>query len=138
MSQIAKHDGTVMSVSQGRVEVEMHVLSACASCEAHDKCAFVDKADKIVEVQTGDWKSYSPGDSVVVTVDEGLGLFAVLLAYVLPAVIIVGAVVLLVYLTGSELLAILVPLALVAVYFLLLYRFRDRLQRQFSFGIVKK
>lgn len=138
MSQIATHDGKVISVADGVVRVEMHVVSACSSCKAHEKCAFVDKADKIVEVETLDWKNYHEGDNVEVSVNEGLGLLAVLLAYFLPAVIIIGAVILLSVFTDSEAIAALVPIALIFIYFILLYKLHDQLQRKFSFGIVKK
>ena len=138
MSQIATHDGKVISVADGVVRVEMHVVSACSSCKAHEKCAFVDKADKIVEVETPDWKNYHEGDNVEVSVNEGLGLLAVLLAYFLPAVIIIGAVILLSVFTDSEAIAALVPIALIIIYFILLYKLHDLLQRKFSFGIVKK
>lgn len=138
MSQIATHDGKVITSADGVVKVEMHVLSACSSCKAHEKCAFVDKADKVVDVETNDWKEYHEGDCVVVSVNEGLGLLAVLLAYLLPAVIIIGTVVLLSCLTDSEAIAAIVPIALIAIYFILLYKLHDRLQRKFSFGIAKK
>jgi len=138
MSQIATHDGKVISVADGVVRVEMHVVSACSSCKAHEKCAFVDKADKIVEVETPDWKNYHEGDNVEVSVNEGLGLLAVLLAYFLPAVIIIGAVILLSVFTDSEAIAALVPIALIFIYFIILYKLHDQLQRKFSFGIVKK
>lgn len=137
MQQLATHPGKVVEVKPGKVIVEMHVLSACASCKGHEKCAFVDKADKIVEVETDVWEQYHEGDSVTVSVNEGLGLLAVLLAYLLPAVIIVASVVILFYTTGSELLAALVPIFLTVVYFLVIYRFHNRLQRKFSFGLSK-
>lgn len=137
MSQIATHDGKVLAATNGVVTVEMHVVSACSSCKAHEKCSFVDKAEKVVEVETTDWKNYHEGDTVTVSVNEGLGLLAVLLAYFLPAVIIVGAVILLSLFTNSEALAALAPIILITIYFLLLYKLRDRLQHKFSFGITK-
>lgn len=138
MNQIATHDGKVLAVANGVVKVEMHVVSACSSCKAHEKCSFVDKADKIVEVETSDWKSYHEGDMVTVSVNEGLGLLAVLLAYFLPAVIIIASVIVLSLFTNSELMAALAPILLIAIYFMLLYKLRDKLQHKFSFGITKK
>lgn len=118
--------------------VEMHVVSACSSCKGHEKCAFVDKADKIVEVETPEWADYRVGDRVTVSVNESLGLLAVLLAYILPALIIIASVVLLSLFTGSEALAALAPILLTAIYFLILYHTRDRLQTKFSFGISRE
>ena len=95
------------------------------------------KADKVVEVETADWKQYSIGDGVTVSVNEGLGLYAVLLAYILPALIIVGAVIAISAATHNELAAALIPILLTAIYFVVLYLCRNKLQRRFTFGIVK-
>lgn len=135
MTQIATHDGEVVEVHQQKVVVQMHVVSACASCKAHDKCAFVDKADKIVEVETDQWTQYNVGDSVEVSVNEGLGLFAVLLAYIIPAVVLILTVVFSSMAFQSEVLAALVTLLVVTVYYMILFKFRNRLQRKFSFGL---
>ena len=134
---LATHDGTVKSVTDGKVTVEMQVLPACASCKAHEKCAFVDKADKIVEIETSDWNSFSVGDSVIVSINESLGMLAVLLAYVLPALLLIATLVLSIFLWGSELLASILTLVLLALYFVILYFCRDKLQRHFSFGLTK-
>ena len=136
MAQIATHDGIVIASGGGIVKVQMHVLSACSSCEAHEKCAFVDNAEKIVEVPTSDWQKYAAGDKVVVSVNETLGLLAVLLAYLLPAVLLIAAIVVTSIVTGNEGIAALVTLIITALYFFILYRFRNRLQRKFSFGIM--
>lgn len=137
MNNIATHDGKVLSSSDGVVRVEMHVVSACSSCKAHEKCSFVDKDDKIVEVETADWKEYQEGDRVTVSVNESLGLLAVLLAYFLPAVIIISSVIFLSVYTSSEAIVAFAPIVLIAVYFLILYKLRGKLQRKFSFGISK-
>ena len=137
MSQIATHPAIVISSIQNTVTVEMHVLSACSSCKGHEKCAFVDKADKIVEVDTPDWKLFNPGDKVTVAVNESLGLLAVLLAYFLPALLIIASVVTISIFSNSELIAALIPIILIILYFILLYFLRNRLQRRFTFAISK-
>ncbi len=136
--KLATHDGKVISVAEGTVRVEMQVVSACASCKAHEKCAFVDKDEKVVEVETAEWREYSEGERVVVSVEEGLGLLAVVLAYVLPAILLIGSVVLVSLLSGSEGMAAIVTLLVVVLYFIVLWRFHDKLQRRFSFRISKE
>ncbi len=135
MSQIATHDGIVKLVEPGKIVVEMHVLSACSQCKGHASCSFVDKADKLVEIETPEWEVYAVGDRVIVSVNESLGLVAVLFAYILPAVILVVSVIMLSVLTESEVLAAVIPLLLVVVYFFILYQYRTKLQRRFTFGI---
>lgn len=138
MAQIATHDGVVVGVAPQKVKVEMHVVSACASCKAHASCTFVDKAEKIVDVDTPEWKDYTVGDSVIVSVQEGLGLMAVLLAYIVPALLLIAVLAVTSIMSQSELLAATLPILIVVAYYLVLYAFRDRLQRKFSFGIEKR
>ena len=136
-SNIATHDGIVISSANGKVCVEMQVVSACSICKSHEKCAFVDKDKKVVEIDTDNWQQYNVGQNVIVSVNESLGLLAVLLAYILPALIIVGSVVLLSSLCQSEVVAASVSIVIIAVYFIVLYRFRNRLQKKFTFSLTK-
>ena len=137
MAQIAKHTGQVIDIANGTVTVKMEVHSACGSCQAHSKCMFSEKDEKTVEVTTADWDTYQAGDTVTVSVSESLGLKAVALAYILPAVVLVATLATTWAISHSEPLAALVPLAATALYYVVLYAMKDRLQRQFSFGIEK-
>ena len=55
MEIIASHDGTVTEVLTNKVKVQIHVVSACASCEAHGKCGFADSKEKIMDIDTPQW-----------------------------------------------------------------------------------
>lgn len=135
MAEIAKHDGVVIATGDGMVKVRMHVVSACSSCEAHEKCAFVDKAVKEVQVETPAWQNYSVGDEVVVCVSENLGLKAVILAYFIPALLLIASIVGLTIGTGNELLGAIGAIGFVAFYYLVLYLKRNKLKKQFRFEL---
>lgn len=137
METVAKHDGTVVAATPGRVQVQMQVLSACASCEAHARCTFAEKKDKLVDIDTSDWRQYNPGDPVTVIINSGHGLLAVLIAYVLPAVLILAVFGVLYALHLPELWIALATLVAVALYTLVLYLCRHRLQRRFTFRLEK-
>lgn len=136
MEKIATHPGIVTAVTHRHVTVQMKVVSACASCEAHGRCGFAEKKDKIVEVDTPDWQQYQPGDSVTVVINSGRGLQAVLIAYVMPAIVLLGAFALFCCLRLSEPLVALLTLAVVGLYALFLYLIRHRLQRRFTFQLI--
>lgn len=136
MQQVT-HDGTVISSQQGTVKVQMQVLSACAACEAHARCTFSEKKEKVVDIVTPTWQNYTPGDHVTVIINSGHGLLAVLIAYILPAVLILSTFTVLYTLHIPELWVALVSLLVIALYGILLYLFRNRLQRKFSFQIKK-
>lgn len=135
MPEIAKHPGTVICVADGSVRVLITTLSACGSCEAHAHCGFTESRDNEIVVDTPDWQHYQPGQHVVVSVNEGMGLAAVWWAYICPAILLLTATITLLYTISSEPLAVLISLTVVAVYYIVLFLFRRKLQRQFSFGI---
>ena len=137
METIATHDGTVVNSANGKVQVKMQVLSACASCEAHAHCSFSEKKDKLVDIDTPDWQQYTPGQPVTVIINSGHGLLAVFIAYVLPALLILATFAALYSLHLSELVIALLTILAVLLYGIILYFCRHRLQRKFTFRLRK-
>lgn len=115
----------------------MEVLSACASCQAHSHCGFAEKKDKIVNIATRDWQDYHPGDTVNVIINSGRGIQAAIIAYLIPAILLLATLITLLSLHVPETLTILFTLLVVALYGVILYLFRSRLQNKFTFRIEK-
>lgn len=136
MQQVT-HPGIVISSQQGTVQVKMQVVSACASCEAHARCTFAEKKDKTVDITTPLWQNYNPGDPVTVIINSSRGLLAVLIAYILPAVLILATFATLYTLRLPELWVALASLAVIGLYTLVLYLSRNRLQQRFTFRLEK-
>ena len=137
MDRIATHSGTVTEVREGSVTVRMQVGSACASCEAHAKCGFAESKDKEVVIDTPDWQEYHTGDPATVIIDTSQGLHAVLIAYLIPAILFLAVFTVLCCLRVGEGVTALVTLAAVVLYGCLLYRHRRHLQRHFTFRLRK-
>lgn len=137
MKTVAKHRGTVVSVQTGSVKVLVTTYSACGSCSAHAHCGFSENRDREMVVETPDWGQYHEGDTVEISVNEGLGFLAVWWAYIAPAVLLLACVMGLLAILDSEPLAVLITLAVVSLYYIVLYLFKDKLQRRFTFGICK-
>lgn len=135
MQEVAQHPGTVTHTAEGSVKVKIITHSACGSCSAHAHCGFAESGDREITIDTPNWQSYQVGQSVTVSVSESLGFLAVVWAYLLPAALLLACILTLLSFMHSEPLAILITLAVLAVYYLVLYRFRHRLQKRFTFGI---
>ena len=75
----------------------------------------------------------NPGDRVEVMVTEKLAWKAVLLAYILPFIVMIAVVGLLEIWIHNEAIAGTVALCAIALYYIVLSFFRDRLQKEFSF-----
>ena len=127
MSESIEHPGIVEQVDGSKVRVRITQYSACAGCHAKDK--WID-----VEDASGD---YHTGEAVVIVGENSLGREAVLLAFVLPVVIVLGAIIggsaagWAETVSGAFGLLVLVP------YYIILYVLRDKLKKHFVFRLKK-
>lgn len=138
LDRIASHDGIVTAVKPDRVTVKIEAVSACATCAAHGRCGFAESKNKTVEVPTGQWQQYKEGDSVTVHIDESRGMLAVWLAYVLPAVLMLTAIVGLSLAHVPEGLVALAALLVLGLYVFFLYLLRCKVERSFTLTVTPK
>lgn len=135
MEEGIRHNGIVERVEGDTAVVRIAQTSACAACHAAKMCMASESREKRIEARMVE--PMNVGDEVEVIVREQAGWLAVLLAYVLPFVLLVAAVAVLGQLGWSEVQAGTAALLSVAVYFVILRMFRDKLQRQFTFWVRK-
>lgn len=135
MERTATHNGIVTESVQGTIKVQMHVVSACSTCEAHKHCGFAESRDKIVDIKTSEWSQYKVGDPVNVIIRTKRGLLAVLIAYLLPAALLLATIITLSMIQLSEVWVAIISLLAVILYGAILYLFRNRLQRKFTMSV---
>ena len=161
-----KHDGIIIALNgDGTALVRIVQTSACAACKAKAMCASAESAEKEMTVQLAypqplpegkgentSHQTYAVGDTVEVMVQQKMGWKAVVLAYLLPFFVMLA-----VMFIGNGLLAIgdgatgllgdeakreavlgTVALCAMAVYYLVLGMFKDKLQKEFSFTARKR
>ncbi len=115
------------------VAIEQH--SACSQCHAAGLCGLADVVEKAIEVPTDPYAKYGVGDEVEVLLKASMGMKAVWLAYFVPLVILLVAILGLISLGAGEVVAGLSGIGAVALYYLLLWLFRERLQNEYVFTI---
>ena len=137
MSKIVTHKGKVIHLEGLDVRVMIESMSACAACHAKGMCTLSDKEDKIIDIKVSAERAakLNVGDEVMVAVSQQRGMQAVLLAYILPAIVVILSLILLLKLL-PEPLAILSALAVLGVYYYVLYLFRNKLNAKFIMSIV--
>ncbi len=135
LGRIATHEGIVQQVRPGCVEVRIESVSACATCAAHGKCGFAESKEKTVEVPAADWQQYQPGNRVAVHIDESRGMLAVWMAYVLPALLMLAAIVALSAAGLPEWAVVLSAFVVLALYLLLLYLLRRKVESRFTLTV---
>ena len=135
-SQI-EHKGTVALVGRNFVRVDIEVMEACGSCASRKACAMGQGTTREIMVYTDEAQNYSVSEIVNVTAKQSLGLIAVVLCYVIPLVVLVGALAVAISLGLSEGYAAILSLASTVLYFGVLALFRNRLSKRIIFKINK-
>ena len=136
MARRVEHIATVVRTGDGVVEVELTAQSACVSCHARTACGMGESARK--RIVTPDAAAYVPGECVTVSVERNMGMTAVLWAYVVPFVVLLGALVAASLVGWSDGAAALTAVGGVALCYGALYLFRGRLERKIHFKIHKQ
>ena len=135
-----KHDGIIIALNEdGTALVRIVQTSACAACKAKAMCASAESAEKEMTVMLLGDGQWAVGDTVEVMVQQKMGWKAVMLAYLLPffvmlAVMFIGNAI---WAVREEILGT-VALCAMALYYLVLGMFKDKLQKEFSFTAKKK
>ncbi len=133
-TQIIEHEGIVVSISDRKIIVKIMAQSACSGCHAKGACSAADLQDKLVDI-IPDGQPYQTGQRVIITGHQSLGFKAVLYAYVIPSILVIGALIGAYATTGNDIASAIISLICVALYYGVIYLFRNRLQKTFTFTI---
>ena len=131
MDELIRHEGIVLAVQDGKALVEIVQTSACSACKARSMCMSAESQEKRIDATMTE--PLNPGDRVEVMVTENLAWKAVLLAYILPFIVMIAVVGLLEIWIHNEAVVGSIALCAIALYYIVLSFFRDRLQKEFSF-----
>ena len=154
--KMIKHDGIIIALNEdGTALVRIVQTSACSACKAKAMCASAESAEKEMRVTLlmdngrpagygvldadKPLLEYKVGDEVEVMVQQKMGWKAVVLAYLLPffimlAVMLIGNAI---WAVREEILGT-AALCAMALYYLVLGIFKDKLQKEFSFTARRK
>ena len=132
MEEDIRHSGIVLSVAGDLARVQIVQTSACAACKARQMCTSAESQEKIIDAEM--FEPMQPGDQVEVIVREKLAWKAVMLGYILPFVVMMAVLVVLNLATDwDEAVVGTTALCSIALYYLVLRLFRNKLQKEFSF-----
>ena len=136
-SQVS-HTGIVEGVADGCVSVRILQTSACAACKVAGHCNAAEAKEKMVDVWCADAARYTVGQQVTVAASMAVARKALVLGFVMPFLLVVAVLVTVLYLTKNEGLAALAALGSLVPYYLLLWWYRDRIQRDITFRIIEE
>ena len=132
------HEGRVIAIDQECISVEFINKSACASCHAKSVCMASDEKIKVIQVENSiEYVDYNVGDVVNILLKRKMGFKAVWLFYVIPLLILMVLLLSLSALKTNELIIGAVIVALLSLYYFIIYLCRDKVSKDFVFAIEK-
>lgn len=127
------HEGIVESIGTDNCSVRILQTSACSSCSARQLCRSSESKEKTILIK-GHFPTLQVGDTVTLVGSVRQGLHASILAYVVPLILMLIALFVGTRL-GSDGMGALAALLVLTLYYSVLFLFRNRLSKHFSFKI---
>ena len=135
MEEHVSHPGVIVGINDKDIEIEILSSSMCGSCGIKSACGMSEMKEKWVPVPKPVDKEYIVGQPVSIIMNTKQGNKAALFAYFIPAFLLVAIIVILSNLSVKEWLAALIGVGVIAVYYIVLYFFKEKLKDEFKYEI---
>ena len=129
------HEGVVTKITDDVLEIKIVAQSACAACHAKSACTMSDQAEKVLLVPRPQGQEFQLFQKVKVIMSVGQGNKAAVLAYLVPILVLLGALFTCLGIGLNEGLSALIGIAALIPYYLILYSQRDKLKKKFEYRI---
>ena len=136
-----EHEGTVLAVDKDYISVEILNKSACAACHAKAVCGASEESVKVVEIAQDISTlaaDYQVGERVNVVMSAAMGTQAIWIAYVVPLLVLMASILVFSLCGAGEVAMGLGSLGIVAIYYLGVFLFRNKISKIFIFSIEKQ
>jgi positive regulator of sigma E activity len=135
-NQNIEHKGIVKSIEKNRIVVCIDTMSACSACHANSICSAFNTTQKEIEIYNFN-NNYKIGESVKVYFKAKYGFKAVFFGYIFPFFVLIFSLIISFSITEKEGFSGLISILSVALYYVVLYFFKNKLKKTFSFSIEK-
>lgn len=135
MKDYVSHPGVVVGINDKDLEIEILSASSCGSCGIKSACGMSEMTEKRITVPKPDDKEFIVGQPVSIKMNVEQGNKAALFAYLIPALLMIALIVILSNLNIKEWIAALAGVGVVAVYYGILYSFKEKLKTEFKYEI---
>jgi len=132
-----EHEGVIIGIDSDFISVEILSQSACSSCNAKSMCSMSEVKAKIIQVENRGFNLYEKGERVNVLLKRSLGFRALWISYLIPLIILLVLLMVLSTVSVNELSMGLSVLAIIALYYFVVYLLRDKIKKDFIFTVEK-
>lgn len=130
-----EHKGIVDKVEGGRVTVSFLQQPACSGCHAKSICTVPGNEEgSSLDIHVGNGQ-YSAGEEVIITLEQSKGVKALMIGYVYPLIIVLTTLVAMLVAGTSELVTGVTSIGILVPYYLLVFFFREKINKEFVFTI---
>ena len=137
MNTTIKHEGVISQIEGQKITVRIVQAMACGTCNVAGHCHASGGKEKTVDVYDANAVNYHVGEVVTVIADGSVGHLAVAWGFGIPLIIMLATMFLIKAFTGQDAFAALLSIATLIPYYLILYLFRNKIQRKLVFRIEK-
>ena len=135
MEEHVSHPGVVVGIDEQNLEIEILSASSCSGCGIKSACGMSEMKEKRITVPKPADKEFIVGQPVNIVMNAKQGNKAALFAYFIPTVLLVAIMVILSNLSVKEWLAALIGIGVIAVYYIVLSFFKEKLKSEFKYEI---
>lgn len=135
MEDHVSHPGVVVGINDKDIEIEILSSSMCGSCGIKSACGMSEMQEKRVTVPKPKDREFIVGQPVSIIMNTRQGNKAALFAYFIPAFLLVAIIVILSNLNVKEWIAAVTGIGAAAIYYIILYFFKDKLRDEFTYEI---
>ena len=137
MDDLIRHRGIVEKVEGSHVTVRIVQTSACSACSAKGLCNASESKEKLIDVYQIQFPCQI-GEEVIVCGTTSMGMRAVILSFGVPVLLLMVTLFVTMKLTdGNALFSSFIGMGILVLYFLIIYMYRGKLNKSFSFTIEK-
>ena len=130
------HEGVIEKISEKQCFIRLSRQPACAGCGAKSICSVPDSTGGEIMI-TDREPGMTAGDRVIVSITSRKAYKALVLGYVLPAILVILTMVLFSVCGTREWLTAVASLSVLAPYYLLIRLLGARMENSFRFSISK-
>ena len=131
-----KHLGYVEKIAGNNYIIKIISKSACVSCHAKDACPASDLKEKLLAFPICQCRKLSIGEEIEISISNKNGEQAYIIAYTIPVFLIIMSVIILKTLEVSQGISAVVILAIMTLYFLGLYFFKNKIAKKIKIKII--
>lgn len=130
------HPGVISEVANEEIKVKILSSGACGGCNMKSACNIAEMEEKELIIPVKESKEYSVGQPVNIRMSVRQGNKAVVFAYLVPVIILIVMILTFSSTDMKDIYSALISISVVGIYYFILYLFRDKIKKQFSYEVL--